>query len=151
MVRENGRGLLAPNVLLVVNANAQLAGTTLPALEQISLGGQDTVRGYRKNFLLTDNGLLASTELQLTIAKIQDWRVKLIPFMDFGTGWNNPGNFDVPSPRTLWSTGVGLLVQNSDRFNARLDWGVPLIKPTFIGDSFQERGFYFSVSGVIKF
>jgi hemolysin activation/secretion protein len=143
--------LVTPDIVLALEANMQLAATTLPALEQLSLGGQDTIRGYRKNLLLTDNGFLSSAELRLTIAKAQDWRIKLIPFMDFGIGWNHPGNFDIPITNTLWSTGIGLLVQNGDSFNARVDWGIPLNKTNFSGDSLQDQGIYFSVSGILKF
>ncbi|KAM3091837.1 ShlB/FhaC/HecB family hemolysin secretion/activation protein [Phormidesmis sp. 146-35] len=143
--------LLSSDIVLVLKADMQLAGTSLPALEQLSLGGQDTIRGYRKNLLLTDNGLFSSAELQFTVAKVQDWRIKLIPFMDFGTGWNHSGNFDIPVTNTLWSTGFGLLVQDGDKFSARVDWGIPLIKTNFDGSSLQDQGFYFSVSGIVKF
>ncbi|HEY9639026.1 MAG TPA: ShlB/FhaC/HecB family hemolysin secretion/activation protein, partial [Coleofasciculaceae cyanobacterium] len=46
--------LLAPDTLLLLRADAQIANTALLPLEQFSLGGQDTVRGYRQDFLLTD-------------------------------------------------------------------------------------------------
>lgn len=138
--------LLTPDIALAVNTNLQIAGSTLPALEQISLGGQDTIRGYRKNLLLADNGLFTSAELQFTIAKAKAWRIKLIPFMDFGTGWNHPRNFDIPITNTLWSTGIGVLIQNDDKFNARIDWGIPLIKVNANGDSLQDQGIYFSIS-----
>ena len=45
-------------------ARAEVAGRrrSLFALEQFSFGGIDSVRGYRKNQVLTDNGVVASIE-----------------------------------------------------------------------------------------
>jgi hemolysin activation/secretion protein len=39
--------LLAPNTLLVLHTNTQLASRALLPLEQFGLGGIDNVRGYR--------------------------------------------------------------------------------------------------------
>jgi Haemolysin secretion/activation protein ShlB/FhaC/HecB len=61
--------LLAPDTLLIVRGDIQLADRTLLPLEQFGIGGQETVRGYGQDALLTDNGILFSTELRLPILK----------------------------------------------------------------------------------
>jgi hemolysin activation/secretion protein len=48
--------LLAADTLLLLRGDVQLADRALVPLEQIGLGGQDTIRGYRQDVLLTDNG-----------------------------------------------------------------------------------------------
>ena len=56
--------LLAPDTLFLLRADVQLADRTLVPLEQFGLGGQESVRGYRQDLLLTDNGALASAEVR---------------------------------------------------------------------------------------
>lgn len=131
----------------------QIANGTLPVLEQLSLGGRDTVKGYRKNFLLSDSGVFASAELQWTIVKIPNWQtvVKLAPFVNAGSGWNSSGNPN-QNPNVLLSGGIGFLLQSADdRFNLRIDWGIPLISANSAGDSLQERGIYFAAFGTLNF
>ena len=45
--------LLAPDTLFLIRADVQLADRALVPLEQIGVGGQETVRGYRQDLLLS--------------------------------------------------------------------------------------------------
>ncbi|MEL6383633.1 MAG: ShlB/FhaC/HecB family hemolysin secretion/activation protein [Cyanobacteria bacterium J06626_18] len=139
--------VLAPETLLVVRGNLQLADRRLPSAEKFGIGGFGSVRGYRQDLLLTDNGILASAEVRLPILRIPEWdsTVQLIPFVDFGAGWNSGPRIAPPDPNTLASAGVGLQWQTSDNFTARLDWGIPLIDAGSTGDTWQENGLTFSV------
>ncbi|MBE9078112.1 ShlB/FhaC/HecB family hemolysin secretion/activation protein [Romeria aff. gracilis LEGE 07310] len=133
---------LAPDLLVFLRGSAQLASTDLLAIEQFSLGGQSTLRGYRQDALLRDNGLLLSAEVRLPILRIEtiDGRLQVTPFVDLGTAWNYRDRAD-----TLVGVGLGLLWQQGDNFSARLDWGLPLIDDDNSGDRLQDNGFYFSV------
>lgn len=135
-----------PNTLLLVRANAQLADQALVIAEQFSLGGFGSVRGYRQDTLLTDNGIFASAEVQLPILRISSWQsvLQLIPFVDAGIGWNSSGTAAL-NPNTLASVGLGLKwIQGSD-FSVRLDWGIPLVSVDSRDRTWQEKGLYFSV------
>lgn len=138
--------LLAPDTVLLLRADMQLASTALLPLEQIGLGGLDSVRGYRQDFLLTDNGAFASAEVQVPILRVReiDGVLQIIPFVDFGVGWNSSDK-DNPNPNTLASAGLGLRWSQSDRFTARLDWGIPLISVDSRERTWQENGLYFSI------
>jgi hemolysin activation/secretion protein len=143
--------LLAPETLLLVRSDVQLTGDSLVPLEQFGLGGQETVRGYRQDALLTDNGALLSTEVRIPILRVPEVKgvLQFTPFIDMGTTWNNSG--EDPNPNTLIGVGAGLLWRMKDDFSARLDWGIPLIKlddsaRTAAGErTWQESGVYFSV------
>lgn len=137
--------LLAPDTLLLIRANTQLATTSMLPLEQFGLGGLDSVRGYRQDFLLTDNGSFASAEVQIPILRLPETNtiLKLAPFVDFGVVWNNSGAD--PDPNTLASVGLGLRWSQGDRFTARLDWGIPLVSVESEGRTLQEDGVYFSL------
>lgn len=139
--------LLAPDTLLLLRTNAQVANRPLLALEQFGTGGLGSVRGYRQDQLLTDSGFFASAELRLPIARIRKWDsvLQLTPFIDFGKGWNQ-GDDPNPEPSNLLSLGIGLRWQVSDRLTARIDWGIPLVDVEFEGNSLQEDGILFSVT-----
>ncbi|WP_234300813.1 ShlB/FhaC/HecB family hemolysin secretion/activation protein [Sphaerospermopsis aphanizomenoides] len=137
--------LLAPDTLLILRANTQLASRNLLPLEQFGVGGLDSVRGYRQDFLLADNGALAAAEVQIPVLRLSQSRglLQVIPFVDFGVAWNNSGRN--PDPNTLASLGLGLRWSQGDRFNARLDWGIPLVSVDPQARTWQENGLYFSV------
>ncbi|QSJ20646.1 ShlB/FhaC/HecB family hemolysin secretion/activation protein [Nostoc sp. UHCC 0702] len=138
--------LLAPQTLLVIRSDLQLSTRALVPLEQFGLGGLRSVRGYRQDILLTDNGFLTSAELQLPVLRVENIKgvLQVVPFIDFGVGWNSSGNAD-PNPNTLLGMGLGLQWQMSDRFNARLDYGVPLTDIQDRNRTLQEDGIYFSI------
>ena len=136
---------LNPNFTLLLRSDFQTATRPLVPVEQFSLGGALSVRGYRQDALLGDNGLFSSAEIRATVARIPKWNtsIQLTPFVDFGAVWNSDDlSFDT---NTLVSTGIGLRVQTSDRFAARLDYGIPLVDLDSEGDSLQEDGVYFSI------
>ena len=133
--------VLASDTLLLLKGSAQLTSDSLLSLEQLSLGGQSTVRGYRQNILSTDNGVSASAEVRLPLVHSSDTSLHIAPFLDAGYGWN----VDRDSPDPIVSVGLGLLLQRQD-LSARLDWGIPLVDPdTENNNSLQENGLYFSL------
>jgi hemolysin activation/secretion protein len=138
--------LLAPDTLLLLRGDLQLADRPMLPLEQFGLGGQDSVRGYRQDALLADNGLFASAEVRFPILRLPklDGLLQLTPFIDLGTAWNL-GNALDPDPRTLVAVGLGLRLQYSDRLTARLDWGIPLTDINGAKNTLQENGLYFSI------
>ncbi|MEA5621826.1 ShlB/FhaC/HecB family hemolysin secretion/activation protein [Nostoc sp. UHCC 0251] len=139
--------LLAPQTLLVIRSDLQFSTRALLPLEQFGLGGLRSVRGYRQDILLTDNGFLGSAEVQLPILRVENVKgvLQVVPFIDFGVGWNSSGNTTNPNPNTLLGFGLGLQWQMGDRFNARLDYGIPLTDIQDRGSSLQEDGIYFSI------
>jgi hemolysin activation/secretion protein len=142
--------LLAPDTLLLLRGDVQFADRPLVPLEQIGIGGQESVRGYRQDALLTDNAVFASAEVRLPIARFagENNLLQLAPFIDFGTAWNRGGRDDESNSDetdTLLSLGLGLRLQLQQRLTARFDWGIPLITVEGDKDTLQENGLYFSV------
>lgn len=133
---------LSPRNLLVARIDAQLTPDSLLSLERFSMGGVDTVRGYRQNQLVSDNGILGSVEVRVPLTF--DPRVlQLAPFFEIGTAWNNR---DInPDPATIASLGLGLRWLITPDLSLRLDYGIPLISVGERGNSLQENGLYFSV------
>ena len=136
---------ITPDVIAIARVAAQLTPDSLLPLEQFSIGGVDTVRGYRQNFRVGDNGLLGSLEVRFPILKQEPGigTVQLAPFVDVGKVWNN--SFPIRSPQLLASTGLGLRWQIGNALFARLDWGIPLVSVEQQGNTLQDSGVVFSV------
>ncbi len=139
--------LLAPETLLVVRSNLQFSTRALVPLEQFGLGGLRSVRGYRQDVLLTDNGFFTSAEVQLPLLRVErvDGVLQVVPFIDFGIGWNSSGNPN-PDSSTMLGLGLGLQWQMGDRFSVRLDYGIPLTDVEDRDRTLQEDNLYFSVN-----
>jgi hemolysin activation/secretion protein len=139
--------LLAPETLFLVRADLQIADRPLLASEQIGLGGQASIRGYRQDQILADNGFFATAELRYPVLRVPEVNglLQITPFLDFGTAWNisQPGRTTL-NPDTIASTGIGLLWQQNN-LTARFDWGIPLGIDIHNKNTWQENGLYFSL------
>ncbi|PZV18412.1 MAG: hemolysin activation/secretion protein [Leptolyngbya sp.] len=138
--------LLAPETLLIVRGDLQLGDRPLLPIEQFGVGGQLSVRGYRQDLLLTDNGAFGSAEVRIPILRLpkQQALLQVTPFVEYGQGWNN-GTSPNPDPSALVSAGFGLRLQVSNNFTARMDFGFPLVQVNSQKETLQEKGIYFSV------
>lgn len=145
--------LLAPDTILLLRTDAQLADRALVPLEQFGLGGQQTVRGYRQDLLLSDSAFFASAEVRYPIVRLPQLGgiLYLTPFVDFGAVSNvSASGRQALDPSTIVSTGLGLNWQSS-QFNARLDWGIPLVDVNSSNNTLQEDGLHFSLNYIQPF
>lgn len=131
--------------ILLIRADMQLADRPLVPLEQFAIGGADSVRGYRQDLFLTDNGILGSVEVRIPIFRLRDRPgvFQVIPFVDVGRVWNN-GDRESPDPSNLASIGVGLQWQMGEKLRFRFDYGLPLVNVGLQERTLQEQGFYFT-------
>lgn len=138
---------LDDDALLIVSGGLQFADRPLPAIEQFSVGGSLTGRGYRQDALVGDNGMNVSIEARLPVVSFQEIRglLQIAPFIDVGTV-QNQNSSDTSSNTWLIGTGLGLRWQMGDRLIARFDYGFPLIPIKGSRNSWQENGIYFSLS-----
>jgi len=133
---------LSPRTTLITQVNAQLTPDSLLSLERFSIGGVDSVRGYRQNQRVADNGILGSLEVRIPLTSDPN-QLQLAPFFAIGTAWNNQD--PDPDPATIASLGLGLRWQIPSGLDLRLDYGIPLVEVNNQGDSLQENGLHFSL------
>ena len=85
------RKLLDNGAQIVFKGSVQSTANRLLSMDGIAIGGVNTVRGFRENALTRDNGQTFS--LEFDYPAIRNGRngvnLSLIPFYDFGRGWNN--------------------------------------------------------------
>ena len=137
----------ANNINLVVRSDLQLSPDQLVPIEKFTVGGINSVRGYRQDLLLGDSGFFLSGEVRIPFYRWSNRQndLSIIPFADFGTIWNNGDNVINQVEDTIGSVGVGLQLALSNTLRARLDYGIDLVDIPDRGDSLQENGVYFSV------
>lgn len=139
--------LLRADMPLLFRIGVQTADRDLVPIEQLSIGGPDTVRGYRKDLLLANSGAFGSLEARVPLFRSTSFPglLQIAPFFDFGTSFGGEQGFNVEQNDFLASVGLGLQWQTADRLFVRLDYGIPLVSVTSQGDSLQEQGFSFSI------
>jgi hemolysin activation/secretion protein len=134
-------------VELVLRGDAQLADSPLLSLEQFAVGGQSTVRGYRENELVRDNGVVASVELRVPLWSDAAGRplLQLAPFYDAGWSWNS--DRPQPGPDFLESAGVGLRFAFTRHLEAQIYWGEALRDvPAPDDHDLQDIGIHFRLA-----
>lgn len=141
-VRRLGEG----NAQVILRGAAQLTPDSLLPAEQFAIGGMDTVRGYRENTLVRDNGIVATAELRLPLLSRQAGQIPVLtlaPFVDAGYGFNRDQR---PVGEFLISVGAGLIFTPSDHVDARVYYGQKLNDIVDDGDdNLQDMGIHFSV------
>lgn len=76
---------------LLLRAQLQRSLDPLVGLEQMAIGGRYTVRGYRENQLVRDNGIALSAQWLQPLWRDEARRASLTlaPFVDAGQAWNH--------------------------------------------------------------
>ena len=137
----------------IFRTDVQFSDTPLLSLEQISIGGRYSVRGYLENQLVRDNAVISSLEWRIPVIKETSWAdvVQLAPFVDYGRGWNT--NEYTPEPDDLTSVGIGLRWERHQKPPGTLHpqfeiyWGIPFRNLNGNGDwNLQASGIHFQLS-----
>ncbi len=133
---------------LVLKGTVQLSNDPLLPLERISVGGRNSVRGYRENQLVRDNGYTSSLEFHLPLLgdTRSKYRFDLVPFFDHGAAWNNANASNITTKaQNIYSAGIGFQFQ-IPHFGGEFFWAHRLENQSFRqhGD-LQDDGIHFQV------
>ncbi len=124
--------------------NGQVSDDPLLPVEQFSVGGLDSVRGYRTNQLVRDEGWNASLQYQLPLFSNPTGlrNLQLAAFFDAGGARNKSA--PNPDPRDLSSIGGGLIWSPSPNLSAELYFAEALDDVPSGGEhSIQDDGIHF--------
>jgi hemolysin activation/secretion protein len=139
--------VLDPNRVTRLSATLKwiLSSDRLPPNKMTAFGGFYSVRGYDEYEIVADGGILASAQYEFDIIRYEKLKgaskqevdkeqrkqkglkkVAPLVFSDFGrTTINHPGGTE-ESHETLFSVGVGTLVEYGDNFSGGVYYGYPL-------------------------
>ena len=132
---------------LVLRADSQLSESSLLGLEQFAIGGHSTVRGYRENTLVRDNGVIGSIEIRIPVIKRTTKApiLELAPFFDWGHSWNTHG--EEVGKKTLASLGIGARFSPKDNLYLHLQWAEDLKEIDSLSQhDLQDEGVHISIS-----
>ncbi|MEM9175355.1 MAG: ShlB/FhaC/HecB family hemolysin secretion/activation protein [Myxococcota bacterium] len=139
------------DIELVGRVGLQLTNARVFGLAQFALGGHPSVRGYRQNRIVRDEGVVGGLE-----ARIPLWRdafdrrpiVQLVPFFDGGRAFSRHFRTDTLRSESLASVGVGLRARLGELAFGEFYWGAPLLSDgdTDGESALQDEGFHFRVT-----
>jgi hemolysin activation/secretion protein len=132
---------------LIFRTNVQLTNDPLFVMEKYSVGGALSVRGYRQNTLVRDNGYDISLEYRYPFIKDASGRsiFALAPFIDAG-GANNTDQPNGPNPDFISSAGIGVRWDPTPKVHAQVYWGYAFQDVIVDGSSIQDDGIHFLLS-----
>ena len=136
--------------VLLLRADAQWSPDELPSLEQFAIGGRFSVRGYRENSLVKDNGASASAELRIPFYQHQasNFELQFAPFVDWGRSWNNKReNFPSRGTQSIVGAGAGLRAVMGKLVSAEIFWAHNFSNlDTTNEKTIQDNGIHFQLS-----
>ncbi|MBK7949100.1 MAG: ShlB/FhaC/HecB family hemolysin secretion/activation protein [Deltaproteobacteria bacterium] len=111
-----------------IRSAIQIASDRLLGLEQFGIGGMDSVRGYRQNQLVRDNGAMTTAEVYVgtRLPRLGDFRpsLEIGPNFGFGYGWDDA--HDARPAAHVLSTGVSALLSVLPNAALEIYWAYPL-------------------------
>lgn len=129
---------------LVARATVQRSANRLLALDGIAVGGVNSVRGFRENELVRDEGEFINLEFDYpALRNATGMNINLIPFFDIGGARNRGGASD-----RLASSGLAVRLHHTG-FTADLVVAKRLQQPdasTSSGASLQDQGIHLQVA-----
>jgi hemolysin activation/secretion protein len=107
----------------------------------------NSVRGYRENRLVRDNGMFSSVEFQIPVifSNQEENILQLIPFLDFGKSWNNDSHN--PDLKSLASIGLGFKLTITRHIHMEVYGGIPIRDIHTSDNDLQDEGFHFQLTG----
>ena len=139
----------------IARSTFQLSRDPLLAMYKLGIGGRYTVRGYRENLFVRDNGISATLEYQIPLFLDEfdndRYGLRIAVFADWGQSWDEEDALPSSEAQNITSLGVGALWNPIESLSAELYWGKDLDDQSLPTDSWQDRGFHFLVSYQMNF
>jgi hemolysin activation/secretion protein len=124
---------LTPGSRINLGVTAQLARDPLLSVEKFAIGGAQTVRGVRENFMVRDNGVVVNLSVPVSAG-----RFTIAPFVDYGVSWDDVDtagtsvNRDTSEKNYIASAGLSLVCTFFETLVMDVSWA------DVISDNFSE-------------
>jgi hemolysin activation/secretion protein len=143
---------LGHDVLLVVRANGQATTGPIVVIEQMLLGGPDSVRGYQLGERFVDEGYTVSAETRIPFFPSVFGPTQAAAFIDYGAGRIRNPQPGEQSSSSLTGTGVGMQTE-LPYFSTRLrfDVGFPIGPKPIGGTIAGDHSPTFYVQAIARF
>jgi hemolysin activation/secretion protein len=136
---------------LLIRGELQKANDNLLGPEKYSVGGIDSVRGYRRDLLVRDNGWLGSLEYRHRLARVplraaagaDEGTLQLVVFADTGQAWDHDSPAGV---QRVSSVGTGVRWEPVPGVDAQALYGHALNNVSTPTRTSQDRGIHLRLS-----
>jgi hemolysin activation/secretion protein len=134
---------------VLVREVMQIAFDPLLAMYKLPIGGRYTVRGYRENLFVRDNGAAVSAEYRFAPWVDETGQPRghllLAVFADYGVSWDEDNALATSRKERIASVGLGVLWDPIPWLGIELYWGDALDEQTYPKESLQDRGIHYRV------
>lgn len=134
-----------PRYEFLLRNDIQWASEPLLSMEQLSSGGVNSVRGYRENRIVSDQGLFTSAEFRYRPAP----SLTVSVFADYARADNKDRPLN--GEDELYSAGFGLNWRVGSSSHVELEWAEALNDAGNSDDSLQARGVHLSFGSRLEF
>jgi len=137
---------------MIFRTDMQFSKDPLLPLEKFSAGGAGSVRGYRENQMVRDNGVVSSLEFRVPVFLVpvpkisrstDDGTVNLAIFADWG--WAENTDLATPDPRSISGAGPGIRWDPSSKIHAQIYWGISFRDVDNLHNDIQDSGVHFQL------
>ena len=141
---------LGRDVFLIGTVETQLANDPLLSSQQFVIGGAQSVRGFRQNVRVGDNGIRFSLEnrwIALRDETTEFAKLQFLPFVELGGVWNNPRNPNaLPNQNFIAAGGLGAIFEPIKGLTLRLDYAIPFLQLPDKSTNLQDSSLYFKMN-----
>ncbi|WP_242016381.1 ShlB/FhaC/HecB family hemolysin secretion/activation protein [Pseudanabaena cinerea] len=140
---------LGRNVFLLASLDTQLASDPLLSSQQFAIGGAQSVRGFRQNVRVGDNGFRLSLENRWVLLRDEideSSKLQFGPFVDLGAIWNHPRNPNqLPQQNFIAGGGLVAILEPLKGLTMRLDYAIPFLRLSDKTNNLQDSSLYFNM------
>lgn len=128
----------------LARADIQLTPNDVISGEKFAVGGVHSVRGYRQNIALFDNGVQITSEIRWHFDHLlrKPYGLTIYPFIDYAYGQNH--DTEITASGHYIGTGMGLAGSIGRSWQARLDWAYGWSERRRL-DNAQDYGIYLQI------
>ena len=141
---------LGRDIFLIGTLETQLANDPLLSSQQFVIGGAQSVRGFRQNVRVGDNGIRFSLEnrwIALRDEANESAKLQFLPFVELGGVWNNPRNPNaLPTQNFIAAGGLGAIFEPTKGLTLRLDYAIPFLQLADKSTNLQDSSLYFRMN-----
>lgn len=134
---------------VMARSTMQRSFDPLLPIEKFGVGGRYSVRGYRENQFVRDNGVAATLEGQIPLFQDKNSRshygLTLSGFADYGRTWDEDNDLPTSSSTNISSAGISLIWEPTGNLAAELSWAYAFDDVNTPDDDLQDDGVHFSI------
>jgi hemolysin activation/secretion protein len=135
---------------LTVRSMFQRASEPLLAVEKLPIGGIRTVRGYRENLLVRDNGMSLSLDWSVPLAPNLGRPLDLTLFADWGSSWDQDVALATNDAEDISAMGFSVDYRPTANLLLEFTYAYALDKRPRENEDIQDKGLHFSVTYTVN-